>query len=159
VRLEQGEQALRAILMDVPTRVFLPRMVDELVYVALQRAIAARRVGIQPAACLHSQIRGLLDRLDGEIAGGLDDDRPLAADPRNDGRAIFLVVPSAGLTLLAAPPWSAPQRLWATLRGLALLARGVIEVIRFHRPLQPAIGFIRNGRITQPPAPTIARPA
>src|SRR5262245_50488615 len=54
---------------------------------------------------------------------------------------------------------SAPQGLWATVLGLALLAGSVIEVIRFHRTLQPAISFVVHGRIPQPPAPPIARPA
>src|SRR5262249_35485727 len=31
--------------------------------------------------------------------------------------------------------------------------------IRFPRALQPAIGFVGDGRIPQPPAPAIARPA
>jgi len=33
VGLQQGEQALRAILVDVPTRVFLLRMVDKIMHI------------------------------------------------------------------------------------------------------------------------------
>jgi hypothetical protein len=40
VWLEQEEQTLRPILMRVTTRVFLLRMIDELVHVALQRPVA-----------------------------------------------------------------------------------------------------------------------
>src|SRR5215831_13332339 len=50
VRLEQGEQTLRPILVHVPTRVFFLRMIDERVHVALHRPIAARRVGRETAA-------------------------------------------------------------------------------------------------------------
>jgi hypothetical protein len=89
----------------------------------------------------------------------MDDDRPLAADPGNDRGTIFVVMAPAGLTLLAAPTRSATQRLGATLLGLALLASGLVEVIRFHRALQPALGFVRHGRIPQPPAPAVAGPA
>ena len=35
----------------------------------------------------------------------------------------------------------------------------MIEVIRFHRALQPTIGFVGHGRIPQPPAPAITRTA
>ena len=40
--------------------------------------------------------------------------------------------------------------------ALALLAGGMIEVIRFHRTLQPAIR--RDGCIAEPPAPAITGP-
>jgi hypothetical protein len=40
VWLEQGKQTLRPILVHVTTRVFLLRMIDELVPVALQRPAA-----------------------------------------------------------------------------------------------------------------------
>jgi hypothetical protein len=41
VGLEQGKQAFSPILMDLTTRIFLLRMIHELVHVALQRPIAA----------------------------------------------------------------------------------------------------------------------
>src|SRR5262249_35053439 len=52
VRLEQGEQALCPVLMHVTPRVFLLRMIDVLVYVALQGAVAAGGVCVQPASRL-----------------------------------------------------------------------------------------------------------
>jgi len=60
VGLEQGEQALRAILVDVPTRVFLLRMIDGLMHIARQRPIAARRVRVEPTPRVHREVRGLL---------------------------------------------------------------------------------------------------
>jgi len=65
----------------------------------------------------------------------------------------------AGLTLLAATTRSATQVLCATLLGLALLAGGVIEVIRFHCACHLTIDFVGDGCIAQPPAPAIARTA
>ena len=159
VRLEQREQALCAILVHVSPCVLFPRVIDARMHVALHRPIAAGRIGIQPTVRLHRQVGGLLHRLHGEIAGRVDDDRALAADPRDNGWAIFLVMAPAGLTLLAATTRSAPSRLWATLRGVALLAGTVLESIRCHRPLQPALGFVGHGRIPQPPAPARAGPA
>jgi hypothetical protein len=53
----------------------------------------------------------------------------------------------AGLTLLAATTRSATQMLCATLLGLALLAGGVIEVIRFHYACQLTIDFVGDGRM------------
>jgi len=51
-------------------------------------------------------------------------------------------MPPTGLALLATPTRAAPQRLAATLLGLALLAGGVIEVIRFHRAFQLTLHLI-----------------
>ena len=49
VRLEQGEQTLRPILVDVPTRVFLLGMIDKVVGIALERPIAAGGIRIGPS--------------------------------------------------------------------------------------------------------------
>jgi hypothetical protein len=35
----------------------------------------------------------------------------------------------------------------------------MVEVIRFHRAFEVAVHLIGQGRITEPPAPAIARPA
>src|SRR5215831_13003948 len=145
--------------MHVPACVFLLRMIDELVHVALQSPITARRVRVEPTPRLHRQVSGLLHRLHGEIPGRVDDDRPLTADPRDDGWSVLVIMPPPGLTLLAAPTRAASQRLLAPALRLALLAGGVIEVIRFHGALQPALGFVGHGRIAQPPAPAITSPA
>src|SRR5262249_7137266 len=64
----------------------------------------------------------------------------------------------AGLALLAAPTRAAPQRFLPAVLGLPLVASSLVEVISFHRAFQPAIGFIGQGRIAQPPTPAIARP-
>src|SRR6266571_7639834 len=60
VGLEQGEQALRAILVDITTRIFLLRMIDVLMHIALHRPIAARRVRVEPTARMPRDVRSLL---------------------------------------------------------------------------------------------------
>src|SRR5215831_13531728 len=86
----------------------------------------------------------------------MDDDRALAADPGDDGRPVFVIVPPTGLTFLATPTRAASQGLLAALGRLALLPSGVIEVIRFDGALQLAPYLIGQGRIAQPPTPAIA---
>src|SRR2546430_10365299 len=120
--------------MHVITRIFLLRVIDELMQVALQRPIAAGRVRVESTARLHRDVGGFLHRLDGEIFGRLDDNRPLATDPGNDRRSIFVIMAPTRLTFLAAPTRSTPQRLLPTLLGLPLLASGVVEIIRFDGP-------------------------
>jgi len=159
VRLEQGEQTLRPILVHVTPGVLFLGVIHERVHIARKRSLAARRVGVEPTPRLDGEVRRLLDRLDREIPGRLDDDRPLAAHPRDNSRPVFVIMPSTGLALLATPTCVASQRLLTTTWRLPLAARGVVEVIRFHRALQLAIGFVGHGRIPQPPAPAIAGPA
>jgi hypothetical protein len=89
---------------------------------------------------LYRDVGRFLHRLDGKVSRRLDDDTSLAADPRNDRRTIFVVMAPARLTLLAASTRSAPQRLFPTSLGLALLASSVIEVIGFDCALYLAIG-------------------
>jgi hypothetical protein len=156
VRLEQGEQALRPILVHVTTGVLLLCVIDELVDLALQRPIAARGVGIQATPCLDGEGGGFLHRANGEIPDGLQHDGPLAVDPRNDGGPVFVVMTPAGLAPFASTPRSASQGLWPTLFGLALVPSDVIELIGFNRALQLAIGLVGDGSIAQPPAPAIA---
>src|SRR5215831_4645599 len=115
--------------MHVPARIFLLRMIDELMEIALQRLIAARGVRVEPTACVHREVSRLLHRGDGEIAGYLDDDCSLATDPGDDGGPVFIVMPPTGLTLLAAPTCAASQRLLPTPFGLPLVAGRVVEVI------------------------------
>src|SRR5262249_26339770 len=62
-------------------RIFLLRMIHELMEVALHRPVAARRVRGEPTACAHGDLGRLLHRLHREIFGRLDDDIPLATDP------------------------------------------------------------------------------
>ena len=47
VGLEQRKETLGSVLVDIPTRIFLLCMIDEVVHVARQRPIATGRVGIQ----------------------------------------------------------------------------------------------------------------
>src|SRR5438309_4523042 len=156
VGLEQGAQALRPILMDVTTGILLLGMIDELVHIAFHGPIAAGRVGVEPTACVHRDVRGLLDRLHREIFGCLDDDSPLATDPGNNGWPVFVVMAPAGLAFLAATTRLASQHLLPTPFGLPLVAGGMVEVIRFHRACQLAMHLIRQRSIPQPPAPPIA---
>ena len=107
---------------------------------------------------MHGEVRRLLDRLHGEIAGRLDDDRPLPTDPSDHRRPILVIMATTGLAFLPPATRSAPQRLLATALRLSLVTGGVVEVIGFHGACQLAVGFIGEGRIAQPPAPAIARP-
>src|SRR5215510_6638893 len=120
VRLEQGEQALCPVLMHVTPRVFLLRMIDILVDVALQGAVAAGGVRVQPASCLESEVGSLLHRLDGKVPCRLDDDPSLAADPGDDRGPVFVIMAPTGLALLTAPTRSTPQRLLTTALRLPL---------------------------------------
>src|SRR5215510_11024874 len=115
VRLEQGEQTLRPMLVDVTTRECLLGMIDKVVGIALERPIAAGGVGREPTPRLHCQVGSLLHRLHRAIAGRVDDDRALATDPGDDGRPVFVIVPPTGLTFLATPTRAASQRLLAAL--------------------------------------------
>jgi len=120
--------------MHLPARIFLLRMIDELMEIALQRPIAAGGVRIEPTARVHREVRCLLHRLHREIFSRLDNDAPLTTDPGNDRGPVFVIMAPTRLTFLAAPPRSTPQRLLPTLLGLAFLASGVIEIVRFDGP-------------------------
>src|SRR5262244_1966257 len=119
--------------MHVTARIFLLRMVNKVVHIALQRAIAARRVGIEPTAPLHGEVGGLLHRLDRKVPRRLYHDTAVATHPGDNGRPILVVMAPPGLAFLTAPTRSTPQRLLATAWRLPLGADGVVEIIRFHR--------------------------
>src|SRR5215475_9047184 len=106
--------------MHVTTRIFLLRMIDELVHVALHRPVAAGRVRIESTPRLDGEVSGLLHRLDGEIAGRLDNNGSLATDPGHDGRPVFVIVAPARLALLPAPTRTTPQVLFPSVLGLPL---------------------------------------
>ena len=53
---------------------------------------------------------------------------------------------------------AAAQCLLPALRRLPLVARGVVEVIRFHRAFELALHLIGQCRIAEPPAPAVAGP-
>src|SRR5262245_25309573 len=145
--------------MDLPAGVFLLCMINVLVEVPLHRPVATGRVRGEPAARAHGDLGRLLHRLHGEIFGCLEDDRPLATDPGDDGRPIFVIMAPTGLAFLAAPTRAVPQRFLPALFGSPLVAGGMVEVIRFYRAFQLAVHFIGQGRIAEPPAPAVARPA
>jgi hypothetical protein len=127
--------------------------------IALQRLVATRRVGIEPTARVYRDVGCLLDRLDREILGRVDDNSPLATDPGDDRGPVFVVMPPAGLAFLAAPPRSTPSRFGPARLGLAFVPSDVVEVIRFHRACSLAIHLVGHRRIPQPPAPAITGPA
>ena len=127
IGLEEGEQALCPVLMHVTACIFLLRMVDKVVRIALECAIAAGRVCIEPTARFDGKVGRFLHRLHGKVPRALYDNSPLTADPGDDGRPVFVVVPPTGLALLAATPWPTPQRLLPALLGLAFLPGSVIE--------------------------------
>jgi hypothetical protein len=120
-------------LVDLTTREFFLRMIDELVHVALHRPVAAGRVRVEPTARSHGDLGRLLHRLHREISGRLDNDRPLAPDPGDDRGPSFVLMAPTGLAFLAPATRPASQRLLPALLGLPLVARGVLEIIRFDR--------------------------
>src|SRR5262245_47896500 len=122
-------------------------MVNKVVHIALQRAIATGRVGIEPPARCDGEVGRFLYRLHGKIPRALYDDSPLTANPSDDGRPVFVVVATPGLALLTAPPWLATQRFLPTLLGLACLPGSVIEVIGFDRPLQLPLHLVGQGGV------------
>src|ERR1700752_1114510 len=128
--------------MHLAACIFLLRMIDERMAVPLQRPVGTSRVRIQPTARLDSQVSCLLHGLDGKILDGLYDDETLSAHPCDHRRSVFVVMPSAGLTFLAAMTRPASQGLCPAVLGLAFLTCGVIEFIRFDRARQLAIHFI-----------------
>ena len=159
VGFEPGKQTLGAILRHVPTGVFFLGMLDIVMLIARQGPRGARRVRVEPPARLDRQVGRLLPRLDRAICGRLEDDRPLPADPRDNGGPIFVLRTPTGLALLAAPPRTAAQRLLPALRRLPLGARGVGEVLRIHRACELARHLGGHGRMAEPPAPARARAA
>src|SRR6185295_15665979 len=84
---------------------------DIRMHIALHRPIATGRVGIEPTTGSHRDAGRLLHRLHGEIFGRLDDDRPLATDPGDHGRPIFVIMAPARLALLTATTCPASQQL------------------------------------------------
>src|SRR5512145_3195685 len=147
VRLEQGEQTLRPILMHVTTGILLLRVIDELMHVAFQRLIAAGGIGIEPTARVHRHVGGLLYGLHREISGRLYNDSALTTDPGYNGWPVFVIMAPAGLAFLTAPTRAAPQRFLPSLLRLPLVASGMVEVIGFHRAFQLAMHLIRQGGI------------
>src|SRR4029453_13253609 len=109
IGLQQRKEALRPILMHVPTGIFLPCVIDEFVHIALHRPVAAGRVCIEPTARVAGEVCSLLNVLHSEIFVRLDDARPLATDPGDERRTVFIVVPPTGLAFRAAPTRSATQ--------------------------------------------------
>src|SRR5215831_6077422 len=78
---------------------------------------------------------------------GLEDDSPLATDPRNNRGPIFVIMAPTRLTFLAATTRSTPQRLLPPMLGFPLLAIGVVEIICFDGPFQLTRHFIGQGSI------------
>src|SRR5215831_2534987 len=142
--------------MHVTARLFLLRMVDKVVRIARERAIAAGRVRIEPTARFDGDVGRFLHRLDGKVPRRLDHDTSLTADPRDDGGPILVVMAAPGLAFLAATPWRAAQCLFPALLGLALVAGGMIQGVGFDRPRHLPLHLVGQGGIAQPPTPAIA---
>src|SRR5947209_10618521 len=81
-------------------------------------------------------------------AGNFPDSNGISDDFKRQNRSHETepVPAPPGLALLPAPTRAAPQRLRATALRLPLVARGMVEVIRFHCACQLAVGFIGDGR-------------
>src|SRR5262252_1414364 len=145
------------MLMHVPPRVFLLRVVHRVMRIARDQPGAAGRVRVEFAAGVHGEVGRLLHRLDGKVPCRVEHYAPLAAHPGDHGRPILVVVPPPGLTLLATPPGLAAQRFRPARLGLSLVSGGVIEVVGFDRPGQLPPDLIGQSRIAQPPAPAVPR--
>src|SRR5262245_51973854 len=142
--------------MHVTARILLLRRVDTVVRLALEPAIAAGRVRIEPTARFDGEVGRFLHRLYGKVPRRLDHDTSLTADPRDDGGPILVVMAAPGLAFLAATPWRAAQCLFPALLGLALVAGGMIQVVGFDRPRHLPLHLVGQGGIAQPPTPAIA---
>ena len=84
-RLQQREQTLGPVFMHLTTRIFLLRMVDEVVRITPQCPIAPGRVGVEAPARLDRSVSRLLHCLDSTIPRCVHHDTAIAADPGNDG--------------------------------------------------------------------------
>src|SRR5436309_9646870 len=138
--------------MHVTTCLFLLRVIDKRMHIALHRLIAAGGVRGEPTARVHRQVGGLLHRLRREISGRLYHNCPLATDPGDDGWPVFVIMAPTGLALLPTATRSAPQRLRATAWRWPLGAGGGVEVIGFDRPREVTLHLIGQRGIAQPPA-------
>src|SRR4029450_5729321 len=67
IGLQQRKEAFRPILMHVPTRVFLLRVVHCVMLITRDQPVAAGRVRVELAAGLYSEVGGPLPRLDPKI--------------------------------------------------------------------------------------------
>ena len=130
VGLEQRQPALHPVLVDLPTGVFLPGVLDAFVHIALERPLAPGRVGVEPTARWYRDVGSLWHRLDRASAGRLDDAGPLAPAPGAQRGPVFVSMAPAGLTVLAPTTRAAPQRFLPTVFRLAFLTRGVLAGIR-----------------------------
>ena len=129
--------------MPGTARVFLRRLIHERVPGTLHRPVAAGRVRGEPPARAPGDLSRLLPRLDREIAGRLEDARPLATAPGAEGRPVFGLMAPARLALLPAPTGPAAPHLLPALLGLPLVASGLVEVSHFHRAF-PVAGPLRG---------------
>src|ERR1043166_8177023 len=99
--------------------------------IARDQPVAAGRVRVELTAGLHGEVGGLLHRLDRKVPCRVDHDTTLTAHPGDNGWPIFVIMAPARLAFLPATTRAASQRFLATVWCLPLLARRVIEVIRF----------------------------
>src|SRR5262249_17507567 len=67
IGLQQRKEALRSILMHVPTGIFLLGVIDKVMHIALERTIAAGRIRIEPTARVDGEVGRFLHRLDGKV--------------------------------------------------------------------------------------------
>jgi hypothetical protein len=95
------------MLLHLSARVCLLRMLAAVVDVAPERPRAAGRVGGELAARLPRELRRLLHRLDRDVCGDRDDDRPLTTAPGHQRWPIVVEMASAGLAFCAATPRAA----------------------------------------------------
>src|SRR5215813_13905975 len=107
IGLQQRKETLRPILMHVPTRVFLLRVMHCVMLIARDQPVAAGRVRVELTAGLHGEVGGLLHRLNRKVPCRVDHDATLTAYPGDNGRTVFVVVPPTGLAFLAATTRSA----------------------------------------------------
>src|SRR4030095_16828744 len=104
IGLQQRKEAFRPILMHVPTRVFLPRVVHRVMLIARDQSVTAGRVRVELAAGLYGEVGGLLYRLNRKVPCRVDHDATLTAYPSDNGRPILVVMAAPGLTFLLSSP-------------------------------------------------------
>ena len=145
VGLQPREQTRGPMLMHLPTRVCLRRVVPRVLLRAREQPVAAGRVRVELTAGVQGQIGRLLHRLARKAPGRLAHPTTLATAPRDERRPIFVVMAPPGRAFLATPPGLAAPGCRPAPLGLSLVSSGVLEAIGCHRPCYLPSALIGQG--------------
>ena len=91
------------MLMHVPTRILLLRMIDERVYVARQRPITAGRVRREPTAACTARAAAFGTVLTVQSRVAWRTTAPWRLAPRDDGWPVFVIMAPTGLRFFRRP--------------------------------------------------------